>query len=141
MKEPMSWSTCLAGHISKVTPDEEKIKSMIKMCNVRLKTISQITVDDETASIVACDYYEIIKELLVGLLLKSGLKSDNHECLIAFFRHKFPEYEYESNLIYGLKDVRNRASYDGIFVKKDYIDKNHLEFNHIIKLLNKLLED
>jgi len=75
------------------------------------------------------------------LLLKNGLKSDNHECLISFFKQNFPEYEYEANIIHQLKDIRNRVSYDGIFVKKDYVDINKLEFQHIINLLKKLLEN
>jgi len=79
-----------------------------------------IKIDQETASVIASDYYEIIKELLTALLLKNHLKSDNHECLISFFKQNFPEYEYEAKIIHQLKNIRNRVSYDGIFVKKDY---------------------
>ncbi len=98
-------------------------------------------IDNETASVVAADYYEIIKELLTALLLKNGLKSQNHECLVSFFKSKFPEYEYEAKVIHQLKDIRNRVSYDGIFVRKDYIERNKLEFEGIIKLLHGLLEN
>ncbi|MFH1971870.1 MAG: hypothetical protein ABIJ18_00145 [archaeon] len=140
MKEIMNWNICLQEHIKKVEPDKEKIKSIQKMCDIRLRVTKSIKLDEETASIVATDYYEVIKELLVALLLKNGLKSDNHECLISFFKHTFPQYEYESSTIHKLKDVRNRISYDGIFVKKDYISTNKLEFEHIIELLTKLLK-
>jgi len=137
----MSWEICMQGHIKKVESDSEKIKSIRKMCDIRLRVTKDIKLDEETASIIATDYYEIIKELLVALLLKNGLKSDNHECLIAFFKHKFPEYGYETETetMHSLKNVRNRVSYDGIFVKKDYIETNKLEFEHIIKLLSKIL--
>jgi uncharacterized protein (UPF0332 family) len=141
MKEIMNWQQCIEEHIKKVKPDNEKIKSIIRMCNIRLKVLKQIKIDQETASIIASDYYEVIKELLTALLLKNGLKSDNHECLISFFKQNFPEYEYEANIIHQLKDVRNRVSYDGIFVKKEYIETNKLEFQHIIDLLKKLLEN
>lgn len=140
MKEIMNWQQCLEDHIKKVKPDNEKINSIIRMCNIRLKVLKQIKIDKETASVIASDYYEVIKELLTALLLKNGLKSDNHECLISFFKQNFPEYEYEANIIHQLKNIRNRVSYDGIFVKKEYIETNKLEFEHIIKLLNKLLE-
>ena len=139
-KEMMSWSDCQATHIKQVEADDEKIKSMRKMCAVRLKVTKAVKLDEETASIIAADYYEVIKELLTALLLKNGLKSDNHECLIAFFNHKFPEYEYETKIIYQLKEVRNKVSYNGIFVKKGYIEMNKLEFEYIIGLLNKLLD-
>ena len=141
MKEIMNWQKCLEEHIIKIDKDSEKIKSIIRMCNIRLKIVKQIKIDQETASVIASDYYEIIKELLTALLLKNGLKSDNHECLISFFKQNFPEYEYETKIIHQLKDVRNRVSYDGIFVKKEYVETNKLEFQHIIDLLKKLLEN
>jgi uncharacterized protein (UPF0332 family) len=141
MKEIMHWSTCLQEHIKNIEPDQEKIASIRKMCDIRLKVTKNIGLDEETASIIATDYYEVLKELLVALLLKNGLKSDNHECLISFFKHNFPQYEYEAQIMHALKNVRNRVSYDGIFVKEEYINSNKLEFEHIIKLLHGILED
>lgn len=125
-------------HIRRVEPDSERIASLAKICAARLKVVRSVVVDDETASIVAADYYEIIKELLVALLLRNGLKSDNHECLVSFFKNKFPQYEYEAKLVHQLKDVRNRVSYDGVFVKRAYVERNKLEFEYIISLLNGL---
>lgn len=139
MEEIMEWDICLKEHIKKVQRDNEKIKSIQKMCNARLRVINGMEIDDETASIAATDYYEVIKELLVALLLQEGIKSDNHECLISFFKYKFPQYDYEVKMMHQLKNIRNRASYDGVFVKKEYIINNKLEFEHIIKIINKLL--
>tara|TARA_Y100000310_G_C20350042_1_gene653881 strand:- start:30 stop:455 length:426 start_codon:yes stop_codon:yes gene_type:complete len=141
MRELMSWDICQKEHIKKVQIDQDKIDSIKKMCKIRHRVTKEITLDEETASIIASDYYEVIKELLTALLLKDGLKSKNHECLISFFKHKYKEYEYESNIIHKLKNIRNRVSYDGIFVKKDYILANKLEFEHIIELLTKLITE
>jgi len=141
MKNIMDFEIYLKEHIKRIEPDNEKIKSIRKMCEVRLKIIRHIELDEETASVISTDYYEVIKELLTALLLKNGLKSDNHECLISFFRHKFPQYRYESNILHQLKNVCNRVSYDGIFVKKGYVSVNKLEFEHIIELLNRSLEE
>lgn len=139
-KEIMDWDVCKKEHIREVTKDKDKIKSMIKLGDIRLARIIRKTlVDEETASLIAIDYYEIIKELLTSLLLKHGLKSDNHECLISFLKYKYPEYEYETQVIHQLKYIRNRVSYDGIFVKESYIKTNKFEFEHIIKLLKKLI--
>ena len=137
----MDWNVCRAEHISNVTPDKGKIASMRKMCSVRLRMLKMTVLDEETASVIVADYYEVIKELLVALLLKNGLKSDNHECLISYFKVTFSEYAYETEIIHTLKDIRNRVSYDGIFVKKEYVQDNKLEFEHIILLLDRLLED
>lgn len=141
MREIMNWEICMDEHIKKVEVDYERIKSIIKMCSIRLKTTKKIILDKETASIIASDYYEVIKELLTALLLKNGLKSNNHECLISFFKYKYPKYEYEVQAMHQLKNIRNRVSYEGIFVKKEYIETNKLEIEHIIDLLNKLIEE
>jgi len=138
-KELMSWENCKKEHIRKVEVDNEKIKSILKMASVRLDFLKKQEVDEKTASIITEGYYEVIKELLTALLLKNGLKSDNHECLISFFKNKFPKYEYEVNVLYELKNIRNRIEYDGFFVDKSYLDKNKLEFEHIIVLLKKLI--
>ena len=140
IKEIMDWEICKKEHIKKVRVDKDKINSIIKVVNARLKAMSQVKVDNETATVQVTDYYEVIKELLTALLLKHGMKSDNHECLISFFK-KYYSYEYETNLMHGLKDLRNRASYEGLFIKKDYLDKNELEFRHIIGLLKKLINE
>ncbi len=135
----MNWENCKKNHIRKVEVDNEKIKSMLKMSSVRLEFLKRQKPDEETASIITDGYYEVIKELLTALLLKHGLKSDNHECLISFFKNKFPKYEYEINILYELKNIRNRIEYDGFFVDKSYLEKNKLEFEHIIKLLKELI--
>jgi uncharacterized protein (UPF0332 family) len=141
MKEMMPWETCQKAHVKDVQPDKERMASILKMCQVRLSLTEDARLDDQTASVIAADYYEVIKELLTALLLKHGLKSDNHECLIAFFKNKYPSYEYEASAIHQLKDVRNRVSYDGIFVQKSYIEMNKLEFKHIIQLLERLIKE
>ena len=128
-------------HIRTVEKDKEKIKSIRKMCSIRQRILKTIKIDSETASVVTEDYYEIIKELLIALLLAHGFKSDNHECLISFLKKEYASNEYEIGVIHELKNIRNRITYDGIFVEKEYLNKNKLEFEHIIDLLNKLIDE
>ena len=134
-KEIMGWEQCTNEHIRTVSVDQDKVMSILKMCSIRLRVLKQIKLDDETASIIAEDYYEVIKELLTALLLTKGLKSNNHECLISFFKKSYSEKEYEIKLIHELKSIRNKISYEGLFVEKNYLDRNQLEFNHIINFL------
>jgi len=141
MKEIMDFELCKKTHLKSVEPDKAKIASIRLMCKARQKLLAKAELDSETAPVIASDYYEIIKELLVALLLKNGLKSDNHECLISYFKKNYSQYEYEAKAMHQLKEVRNRASYDGVFVKKEYVLSNSLEFKGIIDLLNKLLEE
>ena len=55
------------------------------------------------------------------------------------FKKEHPKLEFEASVIHQLKEVRNRASYDGVFVKKEYLLNNMLEFKHIIELLHNLI--
>ena len=137
----MDWEKCQKEFIRKVEIDGDKIKSILKMADIELGIIKNIPVNDNSASKLVKDYYEIIKELMTALLLSYGLKSDNHECLVSFTKRKYPRYEYEVKIIHDLKNIRNRVSYDGFFVKKGYIENNRLELWHIIDLLKKLVED
>ncbi len=137
----MGWSACEKKHIRRVEADENKIKSIIKVADARLKAIQQIKKDKETVSIITEGYYEVIKEFLTALLLKNGLKSDNHECLISYFKKEYGQYEHEIITLYELKNIRNRINYDGIFVKESYLEMNELEFKHIISLLKKMISE
>src|SRR3989338_10869984 len=137
----MDWDICEKENIRKVSVDEDKIDSILKMCSARFKFVKKQEIDKETASIITENYYEIIKELLTALLLKNGLKSDNHECLISYFKKNCPNYEYETSIIHELKNIRNRITYDGIFVEKQYTVKNKMEFEHIIALSVKLIKE
>ena len=131
-KELMDWGQCTKEYIREVDVDIDKVNSILRMCTVRLRIVKGIGLDGETASVIAEDYYEIIKELLTALLLLHGLKSDNHECLIAFFKRTYSDKEYEVGVIFELKRIRNRISYDGFFVDEMYVQMNRLEFEHII---------
>lgn len=140
-KEIIDFERCKKEFIRSVEVDLDKIKAIIKMTRLELKIIDKIEVSADTASKLAKDYYEIIKELLTALLLSHGLKSSNHECLISFFKSEYPTYEYEAGIVHELKDIRNRVSYDGYFVDENYVIKNKMEFKHIIVLLNKLVKE
>ena len=41
---------------------------------------------------------------------------------------------------FQLREIRNNIDYKGFFVKKEFFDKNKLEYEHIIKLLKKILK-
>lgn len=139
-KEIMSWERCETEFIERVECDIDKINAILKMSKVRLHFFQKQEADEETATLITEGYYDVIKELLIALLLKDGLKSKNHECLISYFKKKYPQHEYETQCIAELKTIRNRITYDGDFIKKEYLEKNRLEFEHIISLILSLIE-
>lgn len=140
-KEIMNYQRCKRDYLMIVERDIDKIKSILKMSGYEIEILETIDINKKTASKLAKDYYEIIKELLIALLLTEGKKSSNHECLISFFKEKYPKFEFESTVIHELKNIRNRINYDDYFVEQGYINQNLLEFRHIIKLLKKLIKE
>ena len=139
MTSIMNWKKCEQEFIRKVFPDKEKVKSLIEIAESRLKFVKSFEITKETASFVIENYYEIIKELLTALLLKNGLRSKNHQCLISYFYKEHQDYEFEANLIQQMSFLRNRLEYYGELIDKSFLDKNQAEIEKLIKLLNSLV--
>ncbi|MFH1683102.1 MAG: hypothetical protein ABIA37_04865 [Candidatus Woesearchaeota archaeon] len=136
----MEWSRCEKEFIRKVTPDEEKIRSIKEVAESRLRFVKTAEPTKENVSFIIEGYYEIIKELLSALMLKDGLKSKNHQCLITHFYRKNPDYEFEANLISQLSYLRNRLNYYGEAIDISFYNKNKEEIEKLIGILKERLE-
>ena len=140
MTDIIDWNLCKSKFIRNIEVDEEQINSIIETADKRLEFIKSNKATNDNVSFIIENYYEIIKELLVALLLKNGLKSSNHQCLISFFYKEYPDYEYESKLISQMSYLRNRLNYYGEKIDFEFYDKNKEEFNKIIVLLKGLIK-
>jgi uncharacterized protein (UPF0332 family) len=138
MRELMSWSECKENFIRNVASDPQKIASIVEMAQERLDFVKSLSANEKNASFIFDDYYEIIKELLVALMLKSGMRAKNHQCLISFFakEHDYPQLV---NIIKQMSFLRNRLDYYGERVEYSYFSANQNKFEEIIKLLNELI--
>ena len=120
--------------IIKITPDEEKVKSILKMISLIEERIKIQNRKKMTALIIA-DYYEIIKELITGVLLLEGYKTLSHKNLINYLK-RYPEFgSHELSVLDDLRILRNRITYEGFFVDISYLDRNEQLFKEIIKKL------
>ncbi|MBW2974010.1 hypothetical protein KY346_06510 [Candidatus Woesearchaeota archaeon] len=137
----MDWGECKRQFIRTVTPDKEKINSILDTVSKRRKFIDSQQVNKDNVSFIIEGYYEIIKELLVALLLKHGLKSKNHQCLISYFYRKHSDREFEANLISEMSYLRNRLNYYGEAVDISFYEKNKEEIMKIIQFLMSLVEE
>src|SRR3989344_2161047 len=108
MIDIMSWGRCEREFIRHIEKDPAKIASLVSAAAKRMNLITTIIVDTDTVSFVIEGYYEVIKELLVAYLLKNGLKSSNHQCLIRYFYKENKDNEYWANIIAQLSYYRNR---------------------------------
>lgn len=141
----MGWEECVAGKtINKIEPDKERARNMLKIIDIRQEFWDSLSVviDDRYSSTVVEGYYEIIKELLTVYLNLNGLESSNHECLVRYFQKQNPDLSVEAEKMDELRQVRNKIDYiRGFFVKKEFFDRNKLEYQHIIKILKKLIKE
>ncbi len=136
----MSWKECVdAGIITQTDPDEERSSQMLMMANLRLKFWDK-KIADEFIVLKVEAYYDIIKELLFAHIYKNGCNCTNHLCLIAYLKEKIKDFDFETQKIDELRKVRHEINYRGLIIKKDYLERNELEFRNIIKRLKEELE-
>src|SRR3989338_10916902 len=81
----MVWNQCVQEFIRSVEPDSERISALKEKAKLRLDRALNTEVNEQTVSFIVEDFYEVIKELLVAYMLKQGLRSSNHQCLISYF--------------------------------------------------------
>ena len=137
----MDWNECKKKFIRNVDIDEERIKSIIKKAMQRLNRTRETKINVNNISFIVEDYYEIIKELLIAYLLKNGLRSQNHQCLISYFYKAHSEYEREAYLISQMSFFRNRLEYYGEDIPMEFYEKNKDDFEKIIKLIKNLINN
>ena len=139
MANEMSWKECVDERIiTQSVPDEERSKQTLMMANLRLKFWDK-KVADEFIVLKVEAYYDIIKELIFAHLYKNGYNCTNHLCLIAYLKEKIKDFDFETQKIDELRKVRNEINYRGLIIKKDYLERNELEFKSIIKRLKEEL--
>jgi len=140
MEEIENWEICRKTQIIDVEIDPSKIEALKLSVKKRIEHINTIKVTQDNTSFVIENYYEAIKELLTSLLLKNGLRSKNHKCLISYFYHKYKEHESSSHLIAQLHNLRNRLNYYGELIPKEFYDKHIDDIKDIIGILEKLVQ-
>lgn len=131
----MSWKECVdKGIIFTTEKDEERSNQMFQMANIRFEFWNN-NVDDKFVTLKVEAYYDIIKELIFAHIYKNGYNCTNHLCLISYLKEKIKDFDFEIQKIDELRMIRNDINYRGFFIKKDYLQKNELEFKNIIQRL------
>ena|SRR3989339_2015670 len=140
MANEMSWKECVEEKIITTSvPDEERANQMLMMANLRLKFWDK-KVADEFIVLKVEAYYDIIKEIIFALIYQKGYNCTNHLCLIAYLKEKVKDFDFETQKIDELRVIRNDINYRGLTIRKDYLERNELEFKNIIKRLKEELE-
>lgn len=140
MMNLMDWNECENKFIRNVEIDHERIRSIKSKALLRKKRADNTKPTRENISFIVEDYYETIKELLVALLLKNGLRSKNHQCLISYLYKKYPDMEFDVQIISQMSFFRNRLDYYGEDVPEEFYRKNKEDIPKIIDKLVRLID-
>ena len=123
--------------IIKIQPDKAKSESLSKMAMVTLQRLKEIDFEKYPSNTLL-DYYCIIHKLMEAIALSDGIKTTGegaHRELIEYVVKKSDFEKSISDFLQQMRDYRNRISYEGFIIKKNYITLNN---NKIVTIINKL---
>jgi hypothetical protein len=123
----------------KITPDKDKAKSIVRMTSLIEERIKKCN-RREMAALIITDYYEIIKELIISIILVNGYKTLNDKDLIEYIKEKHKEFNpSEITFLEDLRVLKDRISYEGFFVEPSYLERNEEYFRNMIKKLRGII--
>ena len=115
--------------ITKIKPDKQKAESLKKMAEVTLEKYPSNTL---------LDYYDVVHKLIEALTLREGIKVKGegaHQELIDYVAKQKKIDEQMMVFLQQMRDYRNRISYEGFMINKNYIHLNKEIIKRIIKHL------
>lgn len=126
--------------ISKITPDKQKARALLKMAEITLERLEKTEVEKYPSNSLV-DYYEIIHKLLEAITLQKGIKVKGegaHQELIDFITKEYELGAQIRQFLQQLRDYRNRISYEGFIVQEQYICINQKKIKGIIIQLKQI---
>ncbi len=136
-----SWEE-LKDEVRKVSKDKEMARAIVKMAGIRRDALKLLEDKVDFTSISVENYYEIIKELITGLMAVEGYKTLSHEVLVVYLSHNHKEFsQAELVLIDELRKLRNEIVYRGFFVEPAFLNRNKAKIDDIIEKLLRLVKN
>lgn len=138
-----------SGSIKKANEvDSEKAKTLLENAELDIDSLKDATALFEKKNnfgLLWTNHYEIIRQLVAGILLFEKIISDNHKCLYAYICTKHKEWDIDWKTIETMRLLRNGVHYDGRPVSadiwKEYKLKFHIYILAFIKILRQKIKD
>lgn len=121
----------------KVQPDKQKSKSLKRMAEITLERVNETDVNKYPSNVLV-DYYDIIHKLLEAITMQEGTKIKGegaHQELIEYVVKTHGFDEQMRQLLQQMRDYRNRISYEGFMINKNYVLLNEKKIKELIELL------
>ncbi len=120
--------------VRKATPDLELAKSLIKMSDARLQFLQKQEIDSSSASVIASEYYEAVREVCEAILAVRGFKVYSHEVITSFLSEILKD-DYSSATFDRYRKIRNGINYYGKQIAREEAEKASSEIRQLIKSL------
>jgi hypothetical protein len=127
--------------IIKITPDKERVKSILKLIKRREEFLS--SADSNFPTIIAENYYEILKELATAILNLKGKKAvgkNAHKETIDNLSKYKKISEYDISIMQDLRIKRNKSQYEGERINSSYMENKKRELKKIGKKLKDIIK-
>ncbi|MFH1439729.1 MAG: hypothetical protein ABIG89_04125 [Candidatus Woesearchaeota archaeon] len=128
--------------ITKTKPDKQKSESLKKMAEVTLERLDNTDMNKYPSNTLL-DYYDVVHKLMESITLREGIKVKGegaHQELIDYVAKENKINEHMRVFLQQMRDYRNRISYEGFMINKNYINLNKEIIQGIIKHLFEMLE-
>ena len=139
MKEEIIETLVKSGILRKRKIDSERIKSMIKSSETNAKVAKNISLDENSATLIFRELYESIRQLGDAKWWLESYEPSNHEISIGILKEIDIKEKLKLNFLERFKKIRNDANYRGFRVTTaqakeiiDFWDKCGVE---IVKIL------
>jgi len=123
--------------IIRVKPDKQKAESLKKMAEITLDRLDKTDMEKYPSNTLL-DYYDVIHKLIEALTINEGIKIKGegaHQELIEYATKQQNISEQTRQFLQQMRDYRNRISYEGFIVHKNYIILNKEKIQTIIRNL------
>jgi len=123
--------------ITEVNPDKQKSASLRKMAEITLERLDKTNIE-EYPSNTLLDYYDVVHKLMEAFTLEKGIKIKGegaHQELIDYVAKQNNFDEQTRQFLQQMRDYRNRISYEGFMINKNYIMLNKERIQTVINKL------
>ena len=99
-----------------IQAQSEKAKTLLENAELDIDSLKDATALFEKKNnfgLLWSNHYEIIRQLVAGILLFEKTISNNHKCLYAYICTKHKEWEIDWETIETMRLLRNSVHYEG----------------------------
>jgi len=123
--------------ITRIKPDKQKSASLQRMAEITLERLDHTDMEKYPSNTLV-DYYDVLHKLMEAITLREGIKAKGegaHQELIDYLAEQKKINEHIRQFLQEMRDYRNRISYEGFMVHKNYITLNKELIRKIIRHL------